>query len=344
MEKQTPELKYTCNEENCTFKTEGLCLEGVAVQDCSHAYVLDDQPDENITDLIHEDEIAMDLYRFFSGYELIGRQADSIIFRNPTHLILLAGEPNCGKTTLIASLYDQFQKGSFQGYGFAGTRTIKAFEIRCHNLRVSSGSTKASMQRTETTEIKYLHLAVRKVDLSEPIQHLLFADISGELFQLARDSDEEIKSLEFFPFVDHIFFMVDGDLLSSSDTRAVARQNIFNLIGRAKQSNLLEGHISVNMIISKWDLVAKREASAFVESFFIKQLENKFPGLIKTYIKLAAQPESDNVSVGVGLDTFFIGCLEKKANDIKPGEISFEKSQNISEFQKFKYRENGHGE
>jgi hypothetical protein len=74
--------------------------------------------------------------------------ASEITVAHLTRVIVVAGEADSGKTTLLASLIDRFQRGPFSDYRFAGCKTLMGFEQRCHLARLKSGGTIPDTDRT----------------------------------------------------------------------------------------------------------------------------------------------------------------------------------------------------
>ena len=215
---ENPRGAYGCAQVDCPIKINGLCLEGLNAQDCTFAYILPEEYDTNEDTNLNKRINDADFISIYSGDELLEEELTSISYKYRTRLILIMGEPNSGKTTLIASLFDLFQKGGYGGYIFAGSRTQLGFEKRCHLARLSSGRLIPDTERTRSNDFHFLHLAVKNEKAKSSIEHLLFADISGEQFRLARDYDEEMKRLNILNRADVIFCIADGALLVEKKT------------------------------------------------------------------------------------------------------------------------------
>ena len=89
-----------------------------------------------------EEKKQTDLTQFVQlheGDDLTISKASKITRSCVTRFITLAGAAESGKTTLLASIYECFQKGGFADYYFAGSLTLPGYEKRCHLSRIESG-------------------------------------------------------------------------------------------------------------------------------------------------------------------------------------------------------------
>ena len=150
-----------------------------------------------------------------------------ITSRDKTKLIVLAGPSECGKTTLITSIYQLFHKGPIDQFYFAGSQTIKGFEIRAYHTRTNSGGDKPNTLRTSLgSSDSFLHLKLW--DSNNNSRHtLLLADFSGEDFRNARADVETMR--EDFSVIkqsDYLVLIIDGGSITQKDKRHSAVQKI----------------------------------------------------------------------------------------------------------------------
>ena len=78
-------------------------------------------------DTSNEVDELMDIHH---GEALTCTECTAITFENRTQIVLIAGPAKSGKTTLIASLFHLFQRGPFLDYRFAGSQTLRGFDMR----------------------------------------------------------------------------------------------------------------------------------------------------------------------------------------------------------------------
>src|SRR4029077_11822880 len=98
------------------------------------------------------------------------------------------------------------------GYAFAGSLTLPAFEERCYLSRRDSGNPVPDTRRTryEGPNPLYLHLRIRSTEGLRPFRDILCTDVSGEMFEHARDSTAECKELIFLKRANHFLLFLDS--------------------------------------------------------------------------------------------------------------------------------------
>lgn len=237
-------------------------------------------------------------------------EAYSITAASRTRLIVLAGAPRSGKTTLVAALFHVFQRGRFGEYWFSKCATLLGFDERCHDARICSLREQQDTERTKAgTQQLLLHLQVCKRETGA-VTDLLFLDMSGEDFEDARDSVEECAKLRFLRRADHFVLLVDGKHLADLSKRQKAKADALTLLRSCFDSQQLNKYALVDVLISKWDLaVANKEQVETVTTFadlLATQVKERFGsrcGRLRI-ARIAARPDND-FPLGYGLDEVF---------------------------------------
>lgn len=259
-------------------------------------------------------------------------------------LVVIAGAVKSGKTTLIASLFHSFQRGPLGGYLFAGSKTLIGFDQRCHDARTASNRYRQAMERTKSREERaLLHLRVRpEVDMSRSID-LLLTDLSGEDFKDATNSIEECQSVPLIKRADHFVLLVDGERLSSNDSRQGARNEAQMLLRCCLDAGQLGNRSLVDVVISKWDILSTSEAAANAEAFteamgesLSKQFAKRLGRL--RFHKIAARPDTCEFVLGNGLDELWPSWLEETPNSVLPWVPTKRKAPAYCEFDRFDQR------
>jgi hypothetical protein len=190
------------------------------------------------------------------GKPLSAVDVSEVLRADGAPIVVLVGAPKCGKTTLLASLHDAFQRRPFAGYLGAGSRTIIGFEERSFDSRFASGREKPVTPRTRHEEgILFYHMKLRKEDLRSPIKHLLLADMSGEHYENSLDSATVLRGLDVFRRADQFVHLVDGYRLTSSDWSAYTQANALMLMRRCFEEKMFDSDAKVDVLLTKWDLV-----------------------------------------------------------------------------------------
>lgn len=331
---------FKCNLPECSIQTTGKCVNALDIEECPNKIGqinLIIEPD-NGAEPSSEEEVNQaskveSTMRLAWGKKYEEGNLVDLTYRYPCTLILLIGEPSCGKSTLYAALFDSFQKGQCGEYLFAGSRTPIAFEEICHLAREKSKGRIPDTERTKSYEFIYYHLAARMSDLKNATKHLLFADVNGEKYQAAKLSDEEMLKLNIVRKADHIFFIADGALLCSNSKKHVVKNDVWTMLTRCFQNNMISENQRVNLIITKWDKVHSENKIKEIEEFFIAPTFLKFPDLIGSVLKIASRSLNNEIAPRTGIDKFLSICmsnLKYKFNSNQSFEIE-------REFQKFKY-------
>jgi len=215
-------------------------------------------------------------------------------------IVICAGEPESGKTTLLASIYDAFQDGPVGELNFAGSTTLHGFEQRCHTARAESGLNKPKTERTKKGEgFRFLHL--RLWDAATAVAtDLLLGDMSGELYRDLRDSSDECKKYEFMRLADHFVALLDGDKVATG-FHAEAFGTLQALVRALLDADVLGMHSRLALLTTKWDVVERsgdgQNIVAALEERFRKEFEPRVSEVI--CLRVAARPEEGDEPVGL---------------------------------------------
>ena len=331
-----------CNQEGCKVAQDGKCIEGlplVGAEKCPNLTILDETPEE--IDTITEEEIEEDDDRVSeeasvtmlplpSGEELTLEECSALMGNFGAQIIVIAGESESGKTTVLSCVHELFRRGPYAGYLFARSRTLRAFERVCHESRVDSGQQTPDTKRTQIEEdARFFHLAVRRITLETPTRHLLISNISGEDFREARTSSVEASKMDYVRHADHFVLILDGERLANPRTRAVARRHAQDILRRFTQLDMLGKNSLVDVLFSKWDVLqpildSAQEASSDsaanqLQEFLVdtkQQFEQQFgPKLGRLrFFEVAARPHQvANVTEGHGMEEVFCSWIEESA-------------------------------
>lgn len=174
----------------------------------------------------------------------------------------ILGDPNAGKTACLASLYLMVANAQLEGWTFADSRSLMAFEDISRGARDwDAGQPPEQMTlHTEMSDDRhpgFLHLRlVRKTDGYR--LDLALPDLPGEwTTQLVETSRSD--RFEFMKAAQTIWFMVDGRALSSKERRQGAILRVGQLAERLK--TMFDGHVPRLIIV-----VTHRDAGPIPES------------------------------------------------------------------------------
>lgn len=331
------EVRHKCNIPKCNVVADGKCYEAHDnYLNCPHYNASVYVPSQETVE--KEATKFIDLY---SGTELDFQEALDITRKALTRVIVLAGAADSGKTTLIASLYEKFLRGSLANYSFAGSKTLLGFDKRNHLSRIASGRNIPDTERTKRGfDKKLLHLKVRLNDLSKPAQDLLFSDISGETFEMAMNSADECKKLSIIKRADHFVLILDGKKISSTKHRQSTLQDADMLLRRCVETGMIGMHSFVDVLFTKYDEIVKSngdEALQFVEHIkqeFKRKYNDKLGRL--HFFMVAARPDDIGIlPLFYGIEDVFPNWVEKSPFLVFRENQVFPKLEFGREFDKF---------
>jgi hypothetical protein len=303
-----------CKQSDCEIRNDGKCLEGLDIADCPHFYWTEIE-DEDDADPSEPSVVtpSTNKKRLFPGTELSLKDLSLITHRYACDLVIILGDLDSGKTTLLATIFDLFQIGQLTMYSFAGSLTQKGFEIRSHKSRMSSGKTKSDTERTKTLEFRILHIALKNNETSQ-LKHLLLSDISGETIKLSRSSASTMKEqLAIVKMADHIIYIIDGEKLAGPRrTATILEAELF--IRMAIDNGIFNENTILNVLVSKWDFLENLEKFD-LDSTVVKKISTKFSKSLReiNFRKIASRPEEAvDMDLGYGVEELIEDFMQEQ--------------------------------
>jgi Double-GTPase 2 len=315
---------HRCKLPQCTVATTGKCFEGLELSDCPNYLGTETEAGVALTAVASESEEAADdaeqqdeaeMIDLPDGLDFTPATASLITRAKLTRVIVIAGDQDSGKTTLVSSLFDKFQEGPFAGYLFAGCRTLPGLERRCFPSRIASERMHPNTTRTPRGDGQsLLHLKVRIEDLSHPTQGLLLSDISGEFFRDACDSTEGCQQLKVLRRADHLVLCLDGEKLASIGLRHEAYNTGKLLLQSTLDAEMIGRRTFVDILFTKRDLLGPLEGSSA-----LNYLNNVRQGLMAEFadrlgrlrfFEVAARPSVAGFPLAYGLDRVLPSWVE----------------------------------
>lgn len=256
------------------------------------------------------EEVESEFIELYSGAALSATDAEVVTLRSRTQLVVLAGAEGSGKTTVLASIYERLNQGVFAGFKFGGSRSLLGFEEICHLNRLASGGTLPETQRTRLTEdMRYYHLALRAADSPAARRSVLLSAMSGELFRMAKDSQEEAERLTFLRRADTIVVLVDGERLATIAQRTSAQADAADILESVLDADMVSPGCRVEIVFSKLDCITTAGQPALE---FLAKTQDKFEGKFRRRIphfsfrQIAARPAPSSVPMDDGLAEAFV--------------------------------------
>lgn len=315
-------IAHKCKLSECTVATTAKCVEGLDLGVCPNYVgteaetefksIEDNSKAESVQAEEHDETEMVELS---DGLDLTPATASRITRARLTRVIVIAGDQDAGKTTLLSSLYDRFQESSFAGFLFAGCDTFPGLERRCFPHRLVSERVHPDTIRTSRGDGQsLLHLRLRKQDLSRAAQDLLLSDISGEFFRDACDSTDGCQQLKILRRADHLALCLDGEKLASSGLRHEAVHTGKLLLQGALDAEMIGRRTFVDILFTKRDLMGPPGPSTALE--FLNRLrhglksefQHRFGRL--RFFEVAARPRSAQFPLAYGLEHILPSWIE----------------------------------
>ena len=170
--------------------------------------------------------------------------------RHGLTVVLIAGEYESGKTTLLVALWNSLlSHGAIADAHFAGSRTALGFERRAWLARLACHGEKPDTDRTHESENGFLHLRLAAHDC---MHEVLLSDVAGETFRQVRYGTPFREKIEWLDTANLALFLIDGEGFADDGRRSSALSNTRRLIGQLRESGATP---SVAVVLAKADLI-----------------------------------------------------------------------------------------
>ena len=312
----------TCLTDGCQIGDGGSCIEGFSdLAECPNFSEVKQQDLDRPVDsettvdngpLAKDVETAGPVPALRSGRALTVEEGHSLTGASSTRLVVLVGMVKSGKTTVLAELYERFCKGSFGGYLFAGSVTIMGFEQVCYFARAVSQREVEDTDRTRSgEENNLLHLDLVE-ESSGRRQRILVSDLSGELFERAVETRENIYAIPYLRRADHAVLFADAEKLGDNAERHQLVNQMLVLLRGCIEERRVEPSCRVTVVVSRHDLLPPDMSQEFLESMKsrIHERAGSFFEKPVGFLELAARPRSGPKDA-YGLEQLLSAWLEK---------------------------------
>ncbi|MBF3928525.1 hypothetical protein ACGYV3_13185 [Burkholderia pseudomallei] len=246
----------SCKLDGCTIDETGICALAREPSACSNRIAaqvdgspsVDAQRDDVPPSQLGEQLGAPVLDQpagasaFPSSRTLGLEDLNSLMGTRYVNVVGILGDPESGKTAMLASLYLLVSHAMLEGWSFADSRSLTAFEEIARGARDWNDG-KAPEQMTVHTELSddhrpgFLHLRLvrlsdhRRVDLALP-------DVPGEWTQALVNTARSDR-LDFMKSAEVIWIVLDGRTLADIEKRQGLIARVGQLAGRL--STMLDG-------------------------------------------------------------------------------------------------------
>ncbi|MER8734641.1 hypothetical protein NKH28_33600 [Mesorhizobium sp. M1227] len=250
-------VQGTCRLSECTFNVTGQCALNRPVEQCSNrrdpggaanGIDADDQVDDGgrSAGTSTEERSSADLGgavlaspdetpRLPSSLTMGLEEATSLMTRRHTTMVGILGLPNSGKTACLVSAYLLLAKGGFEGYDYADSASLMAFEQISRGSRHwtkgdEPGQLTIHTEMADDRQAGFLHFRLRR-RLDGRFFDMLIPDLPGEWSRALIDKADSLR-FAFLGSASVIWLMVDGRAFADPKTKRYATYRAEMLVER----------------------------------------------------------------------------------------------------------------
>ena len=292
-----------CSNTECKVAETGKCVEGLEPATCPNY----GKSAESIkTNGISDDGASQEATQQLALSNVLDAVDGSrVLAARPSRVVAVIGTVDAGKTSLIAGIYDAFQRAPVEGIQFAGSSTLHSFEVACHDSRSASRREEAHIFRTPYGDARFYHLDLREAGKAE-ITSLLISDRAGEEYLMV--SREVVNAANLFEIhrADTVTVLVDGDRLTSVSDRHNVKAEVDSIIQGLADGGALNGRQRLAVVLTKTDVVFAsddRDRAQRDFSRLVSEMRRKFSSRFAQIesFNTAASPKKSGVTRGEGI-------------------------------------------
>lgn len=309
-------MSKTCQFEGCTVGETNRCALEKDPLTCPHRILSEPaQSDDTAPEPTTDQEIGAPVLTTpeelptFPPSTTLGLDAiEAIMAKRYVTVIGILGDPEAGKTACLASLYLLVSHALLEGWSFADSQSLMAFEeISRGARRWNEGHPPDEMTvHTEMADDRqpgFLHLRLKRASDGRCFD-LALPDLPGEWTKtLIRSSQSD--RLEFIRSADVFWLVADGRILSDRVKRQGAITRLGQLAGRLR-SMMTGASARLMLVITHRDVVE-------VEDAVLDRVRGEFGKhqLDAEVVPIAPFAESDAIKPGFGLSSLITSSLER---------------------------------
>ena len=336
----TEAIEITCGNSECRVAQTGKCVEGLAFDKCPHiARIADTVNTAAVEDgaLVAASPLPVAELQLPKSERLDAAEATALMRTAPSRLIAIVGPTSSGKTSLIASLCNLFQKGAVEHLAFGRCKTFFAFEQACHHARAAS---RRSTPQTEHTHlgsgVGFYHLGL--VSEGKLIQ-LFLSDRPGEDYRSVADDPDNASDFTEIKRADSIIIMVNGELLLDLTLRHNARTDTLMILQGLKDGEVLSASQRLAIVLTKLDAIqtadpAVRDRALRDFDGIVNMIRARFDSTFQEILpfRIAASPKTEVLPYAFGSDELLKFWVEPLAATEPKLEVGLPSARFIGRF------------
>lgn len=296
-----------CRTPGCGGPSSGVCLEKFSFEECPFLQPEAEQAGEDRAEEGEDStaDPAPDLVRTGAIAQLDAADCDAFLRARAATVVALVAAPEVGKTTMMSTLYELIRRGKLEGFGFAGSETIRGLEERCFLSRAKSENAKPDTQHTSARAgLNFTHVTVATARGRE---ELILSDRSGEHFQRVLNNPGVIADFAELDRATVTLLLVDGEQLVLSPHRPIAEAR--RLFMALAQAGFADGR-PILLVATKRDLVPEGRMTELDAALaeLLTDLQRRAPGARLQAYATGARPRQ-GPEFGEGFEALMSGLL-----------------------------------
>ena len=276
-------VQGACRLSECTFNVTGQCVLNRPVEQCSNRTDVGgaaegiDEADDGVRTAAPSTEgrYSADLGgavlaspdetpRLPSSLTMGLEEATSLMTRRHTTMVGILGLPNSGKTACLVSAYLLLAKGEFDGYDYADSASLMAFEQISRGSRHwakgdEAGQLTIHTEMADDRQAGFMHFRLRR-RLDGRFFDILMPDLPGEWSRALIDK-ADCKRFAFLGSASVIWLMVDGRAFADPKTKMYATYRAEMLVERL--SAILQTPRPRVILVPSWLDIGEFPADAY---------------------------------------------------------------------------------
>lgn len=294
-----------CSLEACPIAEDGRCLEAFEDPTQCPNFIPNSTAEPGPVAAPEESEGKTVLWR--SGKALEPSEANELVAEQGGELIVVAGEAESGKTTLLTVIFALLRAGRLGPYSFRESVTLLGFERRGFLASTASFNEVEETERTRnlSDEGELLHLVLRSQEGgSDRCIQVLLSDIPGEKFRKVRNNTAAASEIPLLARADKLLILADGERLAGDEYQAAAAEGR-QLLGAILASGMVPARTRIALALTKYDWMASGADSGDAASTYWRE----------ELSILKANAARD----GRELDVFETAARAQRSDSVEPG-------------------------
>ncbi|CNB70223.1 TPA: hypothetical protein RFB65_004275 [Yersinia enterocolitica] len=306
-------MSESCRFEGCAVDETGSCALENQASACPNRTPNDETSPESLDTFDYDDAALQSIDQlgapvlveptrtnaFGAGRSLGLEDINTLMGKKYVNVVGILGDPESGKTACLASLYLLVSHAKLEGWSFADSRSLIAFEDIARGARDWNNG-EVPEQMTVHTELAddrspgFLHLRLKRLSDGRHVD-LALPDIPGEWTQ-SLVTTAQSERLDFIKSAEVIWIVLDGRTLGDIEKRQGLIARVGQLAGRL--DTMLDGRIPRLL------LVVTHRDSYIVEEDVSRRLEKELKRSGTSAEIICVAPFSDQpeeVTAGFGI-------------------------------------------